>query len=160
MRKIALLFLVTFLLPGCATYKFQKGNAPYDKGYVVSRDDYQIPEYTLGKDNKVPQTLDLAEQRFKERRRLVEHYYKKMGLIENHFKMVIFDPCIYFLKMIKGVFSLPFVYISDRKMEKDPAYKERVFKKQDEKDLIEEVRVKKLKEELNIHIQKELNKEG
>lgn len=86
MKKILILIALVVFLSGCATYKFQRGLKPYDKGYVVSRDDYTIVEYTIGKNNSVPD-LGLARQRFKKRRNIVEHYYKKMGYIENRFKM-------------------------------------------------------------------------
>ena len=68
MRKMILLvLLVVFLSGGCATYKFQRGKTPYDKGYVVSRDDKIIPEYTIGENNSVP-NLELARERFKKRK--------------------------------------------------------------------------------------------
>ena len=78
MRKVILLVLLVVFLSGCATYKFQRGKEPYHKGYVVSRDDYIIPEYTTGKDNSVP-NLEIAKKRFKKRKATVEYYYKKMG---------------------------------------------------------------------------------
>lgn len=161
MKKItAILFLVpcSLFLAGCATYKFQHGKAPHDKGYVVSRDDYAILEYTVGNDNSVPK-LDLAKERFKQRRKIVEHYYKKMGYIENHFKMALFDPCIYFVKLIGGVFRLPAIAISDYRSNHNQKYKERIRKLEDDKDTREEARVNKLKEELNLYIQKGLSKE-
>ena len=160
MKKIILLFLITLFLAGCASYKFQRGSQPYDKGYVVSRDDYAIPEYTIGKDNSVPSGLALARERFKKRKNVVEEYYKKMGCIENHFKMVFWDPGVFFLKMVGGIFRLPLVAISDYKLEHSPKYREKIRKIQDEQDLNEEIRTKKLKEELNNYIQKELDKEN
>jgi hypothetical protein len=160
MKKIIPLFMITLCLLGCASYKFQRGSQPYDKGYVVSRDGYTIPEYTIGKDNTVPQDLELAKERFEERKGIVEHYYKKMGYIENRFKMAFWDPGVFFLKMIGGVFRLPFVAISDYKLEHNPEYREKIRRIQDEQDLNEEVRIKKLKEQLKNYIQKELDKEN
>ena len=160
MKKIILLFLITSFLLGCASYKFQRGSQPYDKGYVVLRDGYTIPEYTIGKDNSAPQDLGLAKERFKKRKGIVEEYYKKMGCIENRFKMAFWDPGVLFLKMMGGIFRLPFVAVSDYKAEHNPKYKEKIRRIEDEQDLNEEMRTKKLKKELNNYIQKELDKEN
>jgi hypothetical protein len=145
---------------GCATYKFKLGTVPYDKGYVVLRDDYTIPEYTLGKDNSVSNNLDLAKDRFKRRKNMVEHYYKKMGYIENNFKMTFWNPCILFLKAIGGVFRLPSIAISDYKYEHNPKYREKIIRMEQEEDTKEEMRTQKLKEQLNNYIQKDLAKEN
>jgi len=146
-------------LTGCATYKFHHGQAPYDKGYVVSRDDYDILEYTLGQNNSVPDRK-LAKTRFLRRRDIVEDYYKKMELIENHFKMAVCDPASMFLKMIGGMFRLPFIAIADYRYEHDPIYREKVKKMEKLKDEQEEARVNALKENLNLYVQKDLSKEG
>jgi len=159
MRKIASVFLLAVFLSGCATYKFQQGQPPYDKGYIASRDSYAILEYTLGADNSVPAELDLAKQRFSRRRRMVEHYYKKMGRIENLFKMVLYDPAAMFVKLIAGVFRLPFIAVSDYKYDHNPAYREKIIKIEEEKDLREEARIAKLKEQLDLYIQSVLNTE-
>jgi hypothetical protein len=157
MKKIFLLILIVFL-SGCATYNFHYGKAPYDKGYVASRDDYSILEYTIGKDNNVPD-ISLAKERFNRRRRIVEHYYKKMGYIENHFKMAFWDPCVMFLKLVGGVFRLPFIAISDYKYEHNPEYKAKTDRLQEVKEALQETRIRKLKEGLNIYIQKDLGQE-
>jgi hypothetical protein len=160
MKKIIVLFFLAVFLSGCASYRFQRAKEPYDnKGYVALRDDYLIPEYTIGKNNSVPD-LQLAKERFKKRKNTVEHYYKKMGYIENHFKMAFWDPCIFFLKIIGGVFRLPSVAIADYRYEHDPEYKEKIRKIEDERDAKEEAHIQKLKEELNIYIQQELTKEN
>jgi len=154
-----LIFVFCILnLMGCATYKFQHGKVPYDKGYVVSRDDYIIPEYTVGKDNTVPK-LQLARERFKKRKGIVEYYYKRMGYIENRFKMAFWDPIALFLKFIGGVFRLPAIAISDYKYEHNPQYRDKIIKMQQEQDAKEEARINKLKDELNSYIQKELTQE-
>jgi len=158
MRKATLLFLLAIFLSGCATYKFHHGKVPYNKGYVVSRDDYAIIEYTLGKDNTVP-NLKLAKERFKRRRDTVEDYYKRMGYIENHFKMVMWDPIIMVAKIVGGVFRLPFIAISDYKAAHNPQYKEKLRKIEDERDAREEARINALKEKLNAYIQKDLARE-
>lgn len=159
MRKMILLVLLVVFLSGCATYKFQRGKEPYNKGYVVSRDDYIIPEYTIGKDNSVP-NLEIAKERFKKRKATVEHYYKKMGYIENNFKRAFWDPPVLFLKFIGGIFRLPSIAISDYKYEHNPQYREKIIKMQQEQDALEEARIQNLKEELNSYIQKDLAKEN
>jgi flagellar basal body-associated protein FliL len=158
MKKIILLVLLVVFLSGCATYKFQRGKEPYNKGYVVSRDDYIIPEYTIGKDNCVP-SIELAKERFKKRRQTVEYYYEKMGYIENKLKTTFWDPPVLFLKFIGGVFRLPSIAISDYKYEHNPQYREKIIKIQQEQDALEEARIQKLKDTLNSYIQKELAKE-
>ena len=158
MKKTILLVLLVVFLSGCATYKFQRGKEPYNKGYVVSRDDYIIPEYTIGKDNSVP-SIELAKERFKKRRQMVEYYYEKMGYIENKLKTTFWEPTVLFLKFIGGVFRLPSIAISDYKYEHNPQYREKIIKMQQEQDALEEARIQKLKDTLNIYIQKELAKE-
>ncbi len=158
MKKAVVLFLVLVFLPGCASYRFQRGGQPYDKGYVVSRDDYVIPEYTLGKDNSVPD-IPLAKERFKKRKGTVEHYYKKMGCIENRFKQSVWDPIPAFLRLVSGPFRLPAFAIRDYKYEHNPAYREKVKKMEAEQDAKEETRIRRLKEELSIYIQDELARE-
>ncbi|MDD4953423.1 MAG: hypothetical protein PHG40_00765 [Candidatus Omnitrophica bacterium] len=158
MRILSLLVLVIFL-GGCATYKFQRAKAPDNKGYVVSRDDYVILEYTAGKDNQAPERK-LAQERFLRRRHMVEHYYKKMGYIENHFKMSIWDPCIMSLKVIGGTFRLPFIAVSDYRYAHNPQYKARIERLQEARDSSEEARIKGLSAQLHGYIESDLAKEG
>lgn len=145
-------------LSGCATYRFQHGNPPYDKGYVALRDDHSILEYTLGKDNSVP-GIKLAKERFKRRKRIVEDYYKRMGIIQNHFTMAVWEPSISFVKLIGGIFRLPFIAISDYRYDHNPKYKELVKKREAEQDLREAQRIKKLKDKLYAYVEKDLEKE-
>jgi len=159
MKRITGLFLLLIFLSGCATYKFQRGNKPYDKGYVVLRDDYTILEYTIGRDNSAP-GLKLAKERFNKRRKIVEHYYKKMGYIDNHFKMLFWNPCIYTLKTMRGIFRLPFIAISDYRYAHSPKYRERIKKIEAEKDAREETYLKELKDELDVYIQKDIASEA
>lgn len=148
MSKIIALFLISILASGCATYEFKKGKKPYDTGYVVSRDGYVILEYTLGRDGAAASDMGLAKGRFKERRRIVEHYYKKIGLIDNHFKMVAWNPVIYTFKTFKGFFRLPFVAISDYRYEHDLRYRERLKALEAKADQREEARIRRLIKEL------------
>ncbi len=158
MKKAIFLVVLAVFLSGCATYKFHHGKEPYGKGYVVSRDDYTIVEYTIGKDNSVP-NLELARERFKKRKNTIEHYYKKMGYIVNNLKSTFWDPPALFLKFIGGVFRLPSIAISDYKYEHNPQYREKIIKMQQGKDAAEEARIQKLKLQLNSYIQKELAQE-
>lgn len=160
MKRITALFLLVTFLAGCATYRFQHGSKPYDKGYVASRDDSTILEYTVGKDNAVPDNLALARERFKRRRKIVEHYYKKMGYIDNHFKMIFWNPCIYTLKTMKGIFRLPFIAISDYRYAHNPRYRERMEKTEAQIDAREELRLQKFKDELSSYIQKDIAREA
>lgn len=159
MKKIAVLVLSAIFLSGCASYKFQRGTEPYSKGYVVSRDGYAIPEYTVGKEASVPD-LSLAKERFKHRKSMVEHYYKRMGYIENRFKANFYDPITFLAKVVLGVFRLPSIAISDYRAEHNPEYREKIRKIEYAKEAEEEARINKLKEELNIYIQKELTRES
>jgi len=159
MRKVGVLFLIiAFLLSGCATYKYHHGREPYNKGYVVSRDDYAIVEYTLGQDNTVPK-LDLAKERFKRRRDTVEDYYKRMGYIENRAKMIFWDPAAMFLKLVGGIFCLPFVAVSEFRATHNPAYKARLDKIEADRDAQEAARIKGLKDKLDVYVQQDLEKE-
>jgi hypothetical protein len=156
MRKVSVLLLSAIFLSGCASYKFHRGQAPYDKGYVVSRAERTIVEYTIGQNNTVPPEISLAKKRFAKRRHTVEHYYKQMGLIENRFKAAAIDPAFMFVKLIGGIFRLPFIAVADYKYEHNPVYREKVKKLEEEKDLREESRVAKVKEKLDNYIQKTL----
>ncbi|MEK6727440.1 MAG: PKD domain-containing protein [Candidatus Omnitrophota bacterium] len=159
MRKTTVLILSALLLSGCATYKFQKGQSPHDKGYVASREGYTILEYTIGTDNTVPLTVGLAKERFKRRRRVVEHYYKKMGNIENRFKEAVVDYPVMFFKLALGAFKMPGIAVKDFRYERNPKYRERIDKLEEEKEAQEQARIKKLKDALDNYIQKDVEKE-
>lgn len=151
-KLVIALLVSSLILSGCATYKFHKGLAPYDKGYVASRDGFTILEYTIGKDASVPQDIDTAKQRFARRRKIVEHYYKQMGYIKNNFNKNIVDPFFMAGGILFGVFRLPSIAISDYKAEHSSAYREKIRKLEDEKDAKEEARINKFKEELGARI--------
>lgn len=158
LAKKLILFATLFLLSGCATYRFQHGKTPYDKGYLVSRDDRIILEYTIGKDNSVP-GIKLAKERYNRRKKIVEDFYKKMGLIENHFSMVVWRPTIVFWKMVGGVFRLPFIALSDYRCEHNAKYKEKIRNLEARQDALEKARKDKLKDKLNEYIKGDLEKE-
>ncbi len=158
MKKIFILLVLGLFLSGCATYKFLPGKEPYDKGYVVSRENRAIPEYTIGQDNSVPD-LKLAKERFKRRKAVVEHYHKKMGYIQNNFTMMFWDPVQFIGGAVKGVFYLPYIIYSDYRYEHDPKYREKISKLEREQDAREKAYIEKLTDELNLYIQKDLAKE-
>jgi hypothetical protein len=160
MKKFFPLFILIFVASGCASYKFQKGVSPYDSGYVVSRDKRVIPEYTIGPNNSVAQDMDLAHERFKRRRRTVERYYKKMGYIESRAKEILWNPPALLIEFFSGLIRLPAVSSRDHRYENDEAYRKEVDRKDEEEFAYEKERRKQLKEELNLYIQKDLEKEG
>lgn len=158
MRKIGIIFLIVAFLSGCATYKYHHGKEPYNKGYVVSRDDYTIVEYTLGKDNTVP-NLAVAKERFNRRRDVVEDYYKRMGYIENRAKMIFWDPAAMFLKLVGGIFCLPFIAVSEFRTTHNPAYRAKVEKIEARKDAREAARIQSLKDKLAVYLKQDMQKE-
>jgi hypothetical protein len=156
MKKKIILFLTVLILAGCATYKFQRAEAPYDKGYVVSKNDYTILEYTIGKDNSVPQDLDLAKARFDRRRKTVEEHYEKMGYIENRFKEIFWNPPAMLVKTIGGMLYLPVYAVSEYRSAHNPEYRQKIEKIEEEKQAKEDARKKELREGLNAYIQQDL----
>lgn len=159
MKKILILIFSVFILSGCATYKFQKSDSAKPQGYLVSYDGKPLPEYTIGKDNVLPD-LTLAEQRFKRRRAKVEYYYKKMGQIESRLKYFFWDPPAMMVDFIGGIFRWPFIARADYKYNRDPKYKERVDRLDEQKDELEKARVNALKEKLAAYVAADLNKES
>lgn len=154
LRKIFLLLALLFL-SGCATYKFQKGDAPYENGYVVCYDGKAIPEYTLGKDNSVPD-LSLAKERFLRRRATVEYYYKKLGLIEGRFKSIFLDPPLMMLDFLGGILRWPFIAFDDYKYNRDPEYRKTVDFMDEKKDELEKTQAENLKARLMIYVEEDL----
>lgn len=158
MKKIFFLSLLTLFLSGCATYRFHKGEPPNDLGFVASRDKRVIVEYTVGKENSLPD-LVTARERFKRRRSNVEHYYKKMGYIQCRFRQSFWEVPSTFASFITGIFRLPFIASSDYKYEHNPKYRQKVDKLEEEKEAREAARIKGLKEKLSLYIEKDLTKE-
>lgn len=157
-RPIVILFAVLLFISGCATYKFQQGKAPYDKGYVVARDGDVVLEYTIGKDNSAPD-LSLAKERFRRRRKTVEQYYKKMDKMKSKFDMFFWDPSRMFVNLLSGPFRVPFIAVSDYKYNHDPKYKEKMIKLQDQEFDAQQARSKKLGDQLAAYIQQDLASE-
>lgn len=158
MKKIAVLILLSFLLSGCATYKFQKKDNSSDSGYVASYDGKVILEYTVGPENTLPD-LALAQERFKRRRSDVEYYYQKMGQIEGRFKEMFWDPPAMIVDFIGGVLRWPFIAIGDYKYNRNPAYKAKVDKLDEENEVLEKTRLDSYKAKLQAYILTDLKQE-
>jgi len=158
MKKLFFLSLLTLLLSGCSTYRFNKEGPPNNQGYVVSRDKRVITEYTVGKNNSLPE-LVIARERFKRRHSTVDYYYKKMGYIQSRLKQTFWDPPCTLVSFITGFFRLPFIAYSDHKYEHNPKYREKVDKLEEEKEAREAARIKALKEKLSLYIEKDLTAE-
>jgi hypothetical protein len=156
-KRLFMVILAGLFLSGCATYSVKKGESPYNNGYVVARYDRILPEYTLGKDNSVPDEK-IAKERFQRRRKEVEACYKKMGYIENRFKQMFVDPPVFMFQTVLGVFRLPSIAINDYKYNHDSLYRAEVDKKEEAAYKAEKARLKALKDELNSYIQKDLEK--
>ncbi|MCX5695949.1 MAG: PKD domain-containing protein [Candidatus Omnitrophica bacterium] len=152
------IILAVIFLSGCACYSFKKGESPYNNGFVASRYGRVLPEYTIGKDNSVPDEA-VAKERFKRRRIEVEAYYKKMGYIKNRFRQMFIDPPFFMIQAVSGVFYMPSVAINDYKYNHDAAYKEKIDKQEDAEYRAEKERLRVLKEKLNSYIQNDLQKE-
>ena len=160
MKKVLALLLLASFLAGCSTYKFQRGEQkPFDQGYVVYRDGFMIPEYSLGENNSVPNDLDLAKYRFKRRRKTVEYYYRKLGDIHNGFERYFWNPCGMVIKTIFGQFRLPFVAVSNYKYNHNPEYKKKIIQIEEEREAKEKARVGQIKGQLNTYVQKDLASE-
>lgn len=154
---ITLLFI--FMTSGCANYKYMRGVNPYGDGYIVLRNNTVISEYTIGRDNKAPQDLNLAKERFKERRTKVEYYYKKMDILYTPLKTFISYP-FSLVGAIVGIFKLPFIIVSDYRYEHNPEYKKKIDTREAQKKKKENEQRQKLQDELSTFIERELAIEG
>lgn len=159
MRKILVLLFFAFILSGCATYKFQKSGPSASQGYVATYDGKSLLEYTVGKEKTLPD-LTLAKERFKRRRGKVEYYYKNMGQIRSRMAEFLWDPPAMFVGFIGGVLRWPFIAYADYKYNRDPKYREKVDKLDEQKDALEKARVNSLREKLNAYINEDLAKES
>ncbi|MDP2927274.1 MAG: PKD domain-containing protein [Candidatus Omnitrophota bacterium] len=159
MRKILFLLFLTFVLSGCATYKFQKPATSSAGGYLACYNGKPISEYTVGKEKTLPD-LTLAKERFKRRRSTVEYYYKQMDQIESRLKEFFWEPPVMIVGFLGGVLRWPFIAVADYKYNHNPKYKARVDRRDEEKETLETARIVRLKKELNAYIAKDLAKES
>lgn len=158
MRKILVLLFFVSVLSGCATYKFQKSASSGSQGYLVSYDGKPILEYTVGKEKSLPD-LTLAKERFKRRRTTVEYYCKKTGQIQSRLKDFFWDPPVMFVDFLWGVLRWPFIAVADYKYNRNPKYRARVDKLDEQGYALEKSRVDSLKEKLNAYIKEDLASE-
>jgi hypothetical protein len=158
-RKILVLLLSVFILSGCTTYKFQRPADSAIQGYLVSYDGKPILEYTVGQEKSLPD-LALAKERFGRRKPRVEYYYKQMGQIEARLKGYFWNPPVMLVDFLGSILRWPFIAMADYKYNHNSAYKEKVDKLDEEKEVLEKARIDSLKEELNAYIIKDLAKES
>jgi len=159
LKKLLCLIFLVLILSGCATYKFQKPATSNAQGYLACYDGKPILEYTVGKEKSLPD-LALAKERFKRRRSTVEYYYKKMDKIESRFKEYFWDTPKILVDLVGGVLRWPFTAVSDYKYNRNPKYKEKVDKLDEQKEELEKIRVNALNEKLAAYIVQDLNKEA
>ncbi len=159
MRKFLFLLFLTFVLSGCATYKFQKSAASGTQGYLACYDGKPISEYTVGKEKIFPD-LTLAKERFKRRRSRVEYYYKQMDQLESRLGSFFWEPPAMMAGLLGGVFRWPFIAAADYRYNHNPKYKSRVDKLDEEKEILEAARVGRLRGELDAYIAEDLSKES
>ena len=160
MKKFYYMAVCVFLLSGCASYKFQRGKSPYDAGYVVYRDNFPLVAYTAGPGNSVPSDLTVAQERFKRRRQAIEGYEKKMGNMDSRLKQAFWGYPVMMVKVVTGIFRLPFIAANDYRYGHNPRYRQKVQEARDKADLDEETRTQKLKKAEEDFITKDLEVEG
>lgn len=158
MRKILVLIFLSLVVSGCATYKFQKPASAGAEGYLACYNDKPLLEYTVGPGKSLPD-LALAKERFKRRRSTVEYYYKKMNIIESRLKEFFWDPPAMMVDLLGGVLRWPFIAVADYKYNRNPEYKARVDKLDEQKEELEKARINALKEKLAGYISEDLNNE-
>lgn len=156
---LVLINVFIFMQAGCATYKFESSAKSYGGGYVIRRNERLIPEYTIDQDQQAPKDLDLAKQRFNQRKGMVKYYYGKMGYIDSPFKMYFVDYLKLWVNIITGLFKLPFVAVSYNRYEKDPKYREKIDNLETEAEQKEEARIRVWQDELNKYIKNDSEKE-
>ena len=157
MKKSLVLFLGVLVLSGCTTYTVKRGEKPYDKGYVVARRGFVIPEYTIGENSSVPDDLDLAKERLKRRRKTVDYYYEKLGDIDSNFKSYCLKPMGAAAGLVTSPFRLPVVVYQDHKYAHNPAYREKMDKINEQADKKQRAKIKIIREYLSKYIQDDLS---
>lgn len=155
MKRISFLLLAVVFLAGCTTYKFQQGDKAYKTGYVVLRNGFAIPEYTVGKDNLAPEDINLANERFKRRKAKVEYYYKETGDIKNSVIACLEYPATMF-QLAFGQLWMPVRIVSEYRYNHNPKYRDKVDKKEAESDSFQQAAIDKIKGKLKDYIGKDL----
>ncbi len=150
--KNFILLIFMFLLCGCAAYKYELAQKGYDGGFLVRRHGLLIPEYTIDVANKAPGDRNIAKQRFKRRKDIVNYYYKKMGRIYDDTLTRSAD----FTNLMTGPFRLPGAAIEDYKYEHDAEYREKVDAEQRKLEEEEIAIREKFKKELLDYIRRDM----
>ncbi|TAM42047.1 PKD domain-containing protein [bacterium] len=83
-----------------------------------------------------------------------------MDQMTSRTKEFLWDTPAMFVDFMWGVLRWPFIAISDYKYNRDPKYKERVDKLDEEKEALEKSRVNSLREKLDAYINEDLAKES
>ena len=125
----------------------------------MARFGYEIPEYTIDLNNKAPEDLFLAKDRFTRRKDTVESAYIKMGQIEDYITRYI----THFPKIMWSLFAntikMPFHIVSEYRYEHNEKYRQKIDDLDLQAKAKEEERVSALKNQLREFITRDLEKE-
>jgi len=144
-------------LSGCAVHRYEKSSKL--DGYAVARFGYVIPEYTVDLENKAPQDLAVAKERFKRRNDIVESYYLRMGRIESYFRRYVWHFPMIMWSIFANTLKMPFHIVSEYRYGNNPAYREKIDNLDARQKEIEDARQDKLRLELREFVRKDLEKE-
>jgi len=156
-RNKVFLLIISVALGGCTVHRFQKSEK-YG-GQVVARFGYVIPEYTTDLENKAPQDLKLAKDRFIRRNDMVETYYIRMGQIESYGRRYI----THFPRIMWSIFAntikLPAHIISEYRYDNNEHYRKKIDALDAEAKAKEDTETGQIKEQLKEFIRQDLEKE-
>ena len=148
--------LFTVFLTGCATvYTIEPGGKKYNKGYVVKRNDVIIPEFTVDTQGRAPEDKQVAEGRFKRRRKKISYYYKKIG----YFGTTAAAHTKHFFSAFLAPFRAPFEGVKYHKYENDPEYRAKIDAQDEEEERLEQERIEAIQEEMDAFIEEDLKLE-
>lgn len=102
-RSIIAAVIISILFSGCAPYRFVKIDKGSEliPGYYVSRRSVFIDELVFDENDKPPQDLSVAKERFKRRRKTVENWYKR------YYPFALEESPL--ISSLKSFFFLPFL---------------------------------------------------
>ena len=90
-KVIVACLIISIGFTGCApAYKFVKYQST-DYGYRVRKSDVHMPYFTIDTAGVYPKDLKLAKKRFRNRRRIVEKYYRNINpeVFESYLKVPV-----------------------------------------------------------------------
>lgn len=125
----------------------------------MARFGYVIPEYTVNLDNKAPEDLSLAKDRFKRRKDTVESAYIKMGQIEDYITRYITHFPKIMWSLLANTIQMPFHIVSEYRYEHNEKYRQRIDDLDLQAKAKEEEKVSALKSRLREFIKQDLEKE-